>query len=213
MQQIKIITVNSCSNDLQKLNMLAKPIGIKFGYQQVGRSVNYLDVTSYLDDQNQIQYKLFTKETDGRFYLKTNSFHPPHVFKSVDYSQMIIRRNSKDATCVQDLEKLKSDLARNGHSMEMMEELEPKATQRAIEMDIFGGHVKDRKSEAFNKLIFSVKYFKELEKLREFVNSMEPYIKSALDTVCREALMLKLSRIGVRGNSSAACLTCTDTTA
>ena len=50
--------------------------------------------------------------------------------------------------------------------MEMMEELEPKATQRAIEMDIFGGHVKDRKSEAFNKLIFSVKYFKELEELR-----------------------------------------------
>ena len=70
-------------------------------------------------------------------------------------------------------------MARNGHSMEMMEELEPKATQRAIEMDIFGGHVKDRKSEASNKLIFSVKYFKELEELRKFVNSMEPYIKSA----------------------------------
>ena len=159
--------------------MLAKPIGIKFGDQQVGRSVNYLDVTSYLDDQNQIQYKLFTKETDARFYLKTNSFHPPHVFKSVVYSQMIIRRNSKDATCVQDLVKLKSDLARIGHIMEleMMEELEPKATQRAIEMDIFGGHVKDRKSEASNKLIFSVKYFKEL---RKFVNSMEPDIKSAL---------------------------------
>ena len=64
--------------------------------------------------------------------------------------------------------------------MEMMEELEPKATQRAIEMDIFGGHVKDRKSEASNKLIFPVKYFKELEELRNFVNSMEPDIKSAL---------------------------------
>ena len=65
---------------VQKLNMLAKPFGIQFGDQQVGRSVNYLDVTLYLDDQNQIQYKLFTKETDARLYLKTNSFHPPHGF-------------------------------------------------------------------------------------------------------------------------------------
>ena len=169
---------------VQKLNMLAKPFGIQFGDQQVGRSVNYLDVTLYLDDQNQIQYKLFTKETDARLYLKTNSFHPPHVFKSVVYSQMIrvIRRNSKDVTCVQDLEKLKSDLARSGHSMEMMEELEPKATQRAIEMDMFGGQEKNRKSETSNKLIFSVKYFKELEELRKFVNSVEPDIKQLCGT-------------------------------
>ena len=161
------------------------------------RSANHLDVTSYLDDQNQIQYKLFTKETDARFYLKTNSFHPPHVFKSVVYSQMIIRKNSKDATCVQDLEKLKSDLARNGHSMEMMEELEPKATQRAVEMDIFGGHVKDRKSEASSKLIFSVKYFKELEELRKFVNSMEPDIKLLCGTDLQITLHLCYPEIAV----------------
>ena len=169
---------------VQKLNMLAKPFGIQFGDQQVDRSVNYLDVTLYLDDQNQIQYKLFTKETDARLYLQTNSFHPPHVFKSVVYSQMIrvIRRNSKDATCVQDLEKLKSDLARSGHSMGMMEELEPKATLRAIEMDMFGGQEKDGKSETSNKLIFSVKYFKELEELRKFVSSVEPDIKQLCGT-------------------------------
>ena len=94
----------------------------------------------------------------------------------------VIRRNSKDVTCVQDLEKLKSDLARSGHSMEMMEELEPKATQRAIEMDMFGGQEKDRKSETSNKLIFSVKYFKELEELRKFVNSVEPDIKQLCGT-------------------------------
>ena len=50
--------------------------------------------------------------------------------------------------------------------MEMMEQLEPKATQRAIEMDMFGGQEKDRKFGTSKKLIFSVKYFKELEELQ-----------------------------------------------
>ncbi|KAL5247374.1 hypothetical protein ACHWQZ_G019296 [Mnemiopsis leidyi] len=164
---------------VQKLNKLAKPFGIQFGDQQISRSVNYLDVTLYLDDQNHIQYKLFTKETDARLYLKTNSFHPPHVFKSVVYSQMIrvIQRNSKDETCVQDLEKLKEDLARSGHNMETMEELEPKAAQRAIEMELFGNQKKEGEASTSNKLIFSVKYSKELEQLRKFVSSLEPDIK------------------------------------
>ena len=54
---------------------------------------------------------------------------------------------------------------------------EPRATQRAIETDMFGGQEKDRKFETSNKLIFSVKYFKELDEIQKFVNSVEPDIK------------------------------------
>ncbi|KAL5263891.1 hypothetical protein ACHWQZ_G005090 [Mnemiopsis leidyi] len=89
----------------------------------------------------------------------------------------VIQRNSKDETCVQDLEKLKEDLARSGHNMETMEELEPKAAQRAIEMELFGNQKKEGEASTSNKLIFSVKYFKELEQLRKFVSSLEPDIK------------------------------------
>lgn len=75
---------------VNRLNELAKPFKIQFGDHQIGRSVDFLDVTVYLDDRNQPQYKLFKKETDARMYLiKTTSFLPPHVFKSVVYSQMI----------------------------------------------------------------------------------------------------------------------------
>ena len=94
---------------VSKLNIAAKPFGIQFGDCQFGKSVNYLDVQLTLGEDNQIEYKLFKKETDARLYLNTDSFHPQHVFRSVVFSQMIrvIQRNSKDVTCVEDLAELK----------------------------------------------------------------------------------------------------------
>ena len=162
---------------VKRLNELAKPFGIQFGDHQIGRSVDYLDVTVYLDEGNQLQYKLFKKETDARMYLKTSSFHPPHVFKSVVYSQMIrvIRRNSLDATCVKDLEQLRSDLAKSGHKEEVMDELEPLAAQRAVEMDLYNNT--SQKKSLGEKVVFSVKYFEELSSLRALVNSLKPDIQ------------------------------------
>ena len=78
------------------LNALAENFGIRFGSWEIGKSVNFLDLTLYLDDQNKVQYKIYTKPTDARNYLRTDSFHPPHVFRSVAFSQMlrVVSRNS-----------------------------------------------------------------------------------------------------------------------
>ena len=59
---------------VSKLNAAAKPYGIQFGDVQFGKSVNYLDVKLTLDDNNQVQYQLYKKDTDARLYLKTDSF-------------------------------------------------------------------------------------------------------------------------------------------
>ena len=82
----------------------------------------------YLKD-GQIQYSLYRKKTDARQYLNTLSFHPPQVFDSVAFSQMlrVINRNSNDETCVKDLEGLKTDLSKCGHNSDKLEEMEPKA--------------------------------------------------------------------------------------
>ena len=45
------------------LNKLAEPFGIRFADQQIGKSVNFLDLTLSLDPNNQIQYRLLRKET------------------------------------------------------------------------------------------------------------------------------------------------------
>lgn len=170
-------TVRQFNLFVKKLNELAKPFGIQFGDQQIGRSVDYLDVTVYLDEEDNLQYKLFKKDTDARNYLKTTSFHPPSVFKSVVYSQMIrvISRNSQDSTCVTDLEQLKTDLEKSGHKMEKMDELEPLAVQRTIELDLYGNTKKDKMDG--KKLVFSVKYFEELNTLKSLVHSIKPDIQ------------------------------------
>ena len=99
--------------------------GIQFADAQIGKSVHYLDVELYLDDDGQIQYKLYRKETDARQYLNTGSYHPDNVFDSVPFSQMlrVIEQNSRDDTRVADLQDLKEYLMKCGHSEEKLEEL------------------------------------------------------------------------------------------
>ena len=112
------------------LNRMAAPFGIRFGSWDIGRSVDFLDVTLYLDEEDKIQYKLYTKPTDARNYLRTDSFHPPHVFKSVAFSQMlrVVNRNSRDDTCKADLEVLKTDLVRSGQNPVVLNKLETKVS-------------------------------------------------------------------------------------
>ena len=160
---------------VNKLNEAAKPYGIHFGDCQFGKSVNYLDVQLSLDDNNLVQYRLFKKETDARLYLKTDSFHPQHVFRSVVFSQMIrvIQRNSKDSTCIEDLQELKQDFQKSGHSQGVLEDTEPKAAHRAIENEFYS----EPETATDNKLVFSVKFFKEVDQLKRLVHSVRDDIK------------------------------------
>ena len=157
---------------VKKLNDCARPFGIQFGDFQIGKSVNFLDVTLYLDNQNNIDYKLFKKDTDARIFLKTDSFHPHHVFKSVVFSQMIrvIHRNSQEETCINDLTQLKQDLNKCGHMEDTLDEIEPLVVQRCIENDLNGNNGRVVR-EPVNQIVYSVKHFKELNDLKALVNN------------------------------------------
>ena len=76
--------------------------GINFPINEIefGKSVNFLDVTLYIDENKRIQYKSYTKPTDAKHYIRPQSFHPKNVFKSVPFSQMIstLERNSVEET-------------------------------------------------------------------------------------------------------------------
>ena len=144
---------------VSNLNTLAETFGIRFGSWEIGKSVNFLDLTLYLDDQNKVQYKIYQKPTDARNYLRTDSFHPQHVFRSVAFSQMlrVVSRNSQDDTRFEDMEQLKKDLKRSGHELEKLEDLEPLVYMRYVapEEDSF---VPDTTSES---LVFPVNYMRE----------------------------------------------------
>ena len=165
---------------VNELNSLAKPFGIQFAGEQIGNSVNYLDVNLYLDNSGQIQYKLFKKETDARNYLSTDSFHPQNVFSSVVFSQMlrVIDRNSSDETCIKDLEDLKSALIASGHSEAKLEETEPLAVERSITNKSNKGKAPTKPLEPPKQsLVFSTKYFQEVSKLKTLVRNIEEDIK------------------------------------
>ena len=129
-----------------------------------------------MDEENKIHYRLYRKETDARLFLNPTSYHPHNVFSSVIFSQMIrvIERNSKTTTCGEDLEELKKDLKNSGHSQQMIEKLEPKAFTRVFENKIEDTIDKPNKSS----LVFSLKYFKDVDKLKDLVFKMKEDISA-----------------------------------
>ena len=159
------------------LNKLAEPFGIRFADQQIGKSVNFLDLTLSLDPNNQIQYRLFRKETDARNYLRTDSYHPHQVFDSVAFSQMIriIERNLQDHTCAEDLNELKDDLTRCGHNSDKLEEIEPKAVLRALENTEGANRATESKKQ--DSLVFSIQHSRDNIELKKLIRDLEPDIK------------------------------------
>ena len=84
-----------------------------------------------------------------------------------------MQRNSQEDTCAEDLEELKEDLQKCGHTQRVLAEVEPLAVRRSIELDLYGR----APNPTEDKVVFSVKYFKELDSLKKLVNSMRPDIR------------------------------------
>ena len=154
-----------------ELNKAAAPYGIKFGDYSVGTSVNFLDVTLSLNPAGLIDYRLYTKPTDSRLYLKTDSFHPKHVFDSVALSQMlrILNRNSSEEGQARDLTKLEEDLMRSGHTNNALQKHKEKAMERCSTPK------EPRKDE--NSVVCVVNYFNEIEQLKTIIRGVDQDIK------------------------------------
>ena len=182
---------------VNKLNELAKHYGIQFGHYQIGREVSFLDVKLYLDDDNKIHYKLHRKETDARLYLKPTSYHPQHVFSSVIFSQIIrvIERNSKNVTCVEDISEMKVNLMNSGHNKKQINELESKAYTRVSENKADNSNVMGTKVTDNSTLVYSVKYFEDIDKLKNVVFGLDNDIKQLCGNVKIIVAMRKHSSI------------------
>ena len=181
-------TERSFSVYIDRLNSMTAPLGIVFGDSQIGTEVNYLDIKFNLSNTG-LDYTLFRKETDARLYLKTDSFHPQHVFRSVVMSQMIrvVNRNSRPSPLKRDLDQLKRDLMRSGHEEVLLEEMEPLAKRRAtgeVRMDKHG-------KEEGQTLIFSTLYYEEVDELRALVRDCQTSIDLVTGTKTRVIIALR----------------------
>ena len=175
------------------LNKESQEFGIHFPISEVqfGKSVNFLDLTIYLDDENKMQHKLFIKPTDARAYLNPKSFHPKHVFTSIPFSQMIrvIKRNTKEETCLADLNELKIDLIKSGYEDNVLESVQIKAFERIASP-------KAKSSMENNTIIFTVDYFEDLKMLKDLMLNVERDVKAVFGNIDIKVATRKNSSIG-----------------
>ena len=179
------------SNFISSLNRTTSPYGIVFADHQFGETVNFLD-TSVTIENNRIHYRLYRKPTDARDYLKTDSYHPKHVFKSVIYSQMIrvINRNSRDSTRLEDLNELRLDLLRSGHLERDLDYFQPKALERARILALKDPNTSE--PPTFKSLVFATTYFEGIDDLKSFLKGLEEDI-AAITGGCTVLLSMRKS--------------------
>ena len=158
--------------------------------------MNFLDLPLNLDSQNKVQYKIYTKPTDARNYLRTDSFHPQHVFRSVAFSQMlrVVSRNSREDTRFEDMEQLKKDLKRSGHELEQLEDLEPLVYRRHVAPEE-NSFVSDTASES---LVFPVNHMREIPELKKLLQETERIVQPVLGDTNIKVATRKGTSIGNR---------------
>ena len=127
-------------NFVRFLNAELKKYGIEFPMNEVqfGKSVNFLDLCVYLDNENTIQYKGYSKPTDSKRYLNPNSFHPKAVFDAIPFSQFLrtLRNNSKNETTTAELETYTKYFEISGYNKDKVLELKenPSTNQKNLEL-------------------------------------------------------------------------------
>ena len=136
-------TQRSFYNFVRTLNAETKKYGIEFPLTEVqfGKSVHILDLCTYLEEENTINYRGYTKPTDSKRYLNPNSFHPRSVFRSIPYSQFLrtLRNNSKPDTASTELEQCVKEFENSGYKKVELIKLKHEALNRIKPMEANDG--------------------------------------------------------------------------
>ena len=93
----------------------------KFTHEISNTTISFLDTSSSLSE-GELSTDLYCKPTDTNQYLLPSSCHPPHVTKSMSYSQALrIRRIcSTDKFLKKQLGQLKNHLKRRGYKQSII---------------------------------------------------------------------------------------------
>ena len=90
---------------------------IKFDIKTSTKEIDFLDTKVFIDENNLLKTKLYTKDTDTHNYLHRKSAHPENLKRAIPYGQALrIRRictTDDDATI--EFEKLKDNFVQKGY--------------------------------------------------------------------------------------------------
>lgn len=184
-------TRRSFDKFVKNLNTETMKFGIKFpiGEIQFGKSVHFLDLTVYIDNNNKIQHKGYTKPTDAKRYLNPRSFHPRFVFDSVPFSQLLrtIRNNSKEETKLIEIENCIRDFSNSGYNPNELAKLKDKVINQISN---------NKPTEENNTLVFPVHFFDGVSEFKSVVTDLKDEIKELIGDTKVMFAMKKHSSLG-----------------
>ena len=166
---------------ISNLNSLTLPYGIKFDKTKIGKSINFLDTTLYLEKDDsgkwKIQHSIYRKPTDAVRFLRRDSFHPPHIFKSVPYSQYlrVISRHSEISTRDESMRELTRGFMEAGHKENELDTQRNKALNSSI-----ASEDPNTTNIQPDTLVFAFKFFKEHNQIRKLFKEIQPDINSII---------------------------------
>ena len=185
-------TKRSFYNFVRLLNAETRKYGIEFPITEVqfGRGVHVLDLGVYLDQDNSIQHRGYSKPTDSKRYLHPHSFHPKSIFNAIPYSQMLrtLRNNSKPDESAEELDICLKHFENSGYEKERLNEIK----QRAVSN--INNAVADR--EENETLVFPVHHFDGINEFKGVLRSLDNELKSLIGDVRILFAIKKRSSIG-----------------
>ena len=185
-------TKRSFDNFVAQLNAETMKYGIKFPIKEIqfGKSVHFIDLRVYLDNNNIIHYQGYSKPTDSKRYLNPSSFHPRSVFNAIPFSQMLrtLRNNSKQETATNELELRMEQFKNSGYQIEELNKLKEKAINKKSDTP-----VNESQSDT---LVFPVHFFDGISKFKEVLHSLDNEIQTLIGDTCIVFAMKKGSSIG-----------------
>ena len=150
---------------VKQLNAHTMKYGIRFPINeaQFGKSVHQLDLCVYLDENNKIHYRGYTKPTDSKRYLNPSSFHPQSVFNSIPFSQMlrVIRNNSKVDTRNTELDQCVKTFSNSGYETKQLLKLKEKALSKT--------YTNNTQNDNRDTLVFPLHYFDGVKEFKSVV--------------------------------------------
>ena len=146
---------------------------IKFDYTISKTEVNFLDTTVFLDQNNTLRTKLYTKPTDRQSYLHKKSEHPKSLKKSIAYSQALRLKKIgyEESDLLNNCNKLLNTFTSRGYDKKEINTQINKALQIPRETIL-----KEKPKESSNRIPFIVTYNRTLPDLKNIVNKHWPIL-------------------------------------
>lgn len=174
-------SVDSFKVFLDAFNAVGKEFGISFT-GECGKSVEFLDVTTSMEDDGKIKTTMFVKPTDSCRYLNRRSFHSNHTFHGMPYSQF-----RRAALICSDMEDRKTHINRmekkfldSGFSSKDLENAKTKALNLKRN-DLLEGNKKKKVEEVITCVIYQDPGLRR--ELNLFFSTHQQELKRALGDV------------------------------